>query len=273
MNKLGIRRNQIAGKVGQPHYPDHHAYGRDWLSVPERHPRPEGRLFCIPYAGGGISVFRPWLGRLPSSVELCCIQLPGRERRFREPPIRRLEPLVDAIAEAIIPVLDLPFAFFGHSLGALVSFALARNLRSVGAPLPDLLLPSGAGAPHLPQRHSPAYDLPLAEMVEYLERYAGTPAPQLENQELLELTLPALRADLEVTDTYVYEKQSPLQCPITAFAGADDPLVSQDELAGWRHHTSGDFRSHRMAGNHLYVTLPDDRFFGILSGELERHLR
>ena len=101
----------------------------------------------------------------------------------------------------------------------------------------------------------------------------GTPAPQLENQELLELTLPALRADLEVTDTYVYEKQSPLQCPITAFAGADDPLVSQDELAGWRHHTSGDFRSHRMAGNHLYVTLPDDRFFGILSGELERHLR
>jgi medium-chain acyl-[acyl-carrier-protein] hydrolase len=245
-----------------------------WFVVPRRRPDPRARLFCIPYAGAGATVFVPWAvnAGLAADIELCCIQLPGREQRFTEPAVHRIAPLVAAIADAMLPKIDLPYAIFGHSLGGYVAFELVRRLRWIGAPLPALVMPSGVGAPDLPQPFPPVYDLPRAELFAFLVRHTGTPAHVFEDEDLLELTLPVLRADLEVTDTYVYEPEPPLPCAITAFAGNDDGMVSDHDLAGWQRHTSGQFRQHRVSGNHMYPASPDAGFFGLLNRELAIHL-
>src|SRR5262249_13687929 len=118
-----------------------------WLACARPRPQADIRLFCFPYAGGGASVFRGWADGLPASVEVCPVQLPGRGTRFREPAFTRLPPLIEALAESLRPHLDRPFAFFGHSLGALVAFELARYLHQHQGREPVRLFVSGCGGP------------------------------------------------------------------------------------------------------------------------------
>jgi surfactin synthase thioesterase subunit len=180
------------------------------------------------------------------------VQLPGRENRLAEPSYRRLQPLVQAVADGLTPNLDGPFALFGHSMGALVSFELARELRRRGR-FPACLLLSSFRAPHLPDPDPPIYHLPDAEFIQELVDLGGTPPEVLENAELMELVLPRLRADLEVCDTYSYAPEAPLACPITVFGGVDDQEVHPEELEGWREHTSGAFHLRLYAGGHFYL--------------------
>jgi medium-chain acyl-[acyl-carrier-protein] hydrolase len=211
------------------------------------------RLFCFPYAGGGASIYREWAKQLPADVEVCPIQLPGRENRIVERPFTSLEPLIQTLAEVLRPYLDLPFSFFGHSLGSLVSFELTRYLRRHSLPQPRRLLLSAHRAPQLTDRGKPIHALPDAEFIDALKTLGGTPEEVLRHAELMELLLPTLRADFTIYETYHYQPEAPLACPFTVFGGEDDREVSVPELEAWRLQTTGEFRLRMFPGAHFYI--------------------
>jgi medium-chain acyl-[acyl-carrier-protein] hydrolase len=224
-----------------------------WIIRSKPNPSASLRLFCFPYAGAGASVYRTWGAELDPSVEVLAIRPPGREGRFTEPLLTRIEPLLDGLFPAILPLLDQPFAFFGHSLGALVSFELCRRLRAAGRPLPEHLFVSGRCAAHLPPREENLHTLPDARLIEQVRRYNGTPLEVLADKDLLELVLPILRADFAIHETYAYADEPPLDVPITAFGGIDDLTVPEDQLDAWRHQTRKGFRRLMFPGDHFFL--------------------
>jgi len=239
-----------------------------WLALPKPNPRADMRLFCFPYAGGGVHTFRAWADNLPKSVEVCPVQLPGRGARMMEAPFTQMGPLVQTAAEALLPHLDKPFAFFGHSMGALVSFELARQLRKQNSPEPSRLFVSGCFAPNIPDPY-PLHDLPDSEFLEGLRRLNGMPQEALENAELIHLLLPTLRADCTVTETYTYTDRPPLNCPISAFGGLQDHLLSRDDLDGWRQQTTASFSLRMFPGDHFFLQTAQPLLLQILSRELQ----
>ena len=179
--------------------------------------------------------------------------MPGREGRFREPPYTRLSDLVQALAEAVGPYTDVPFAFFGHSMGALVAFALARKLRTRQLPGPVHLMVSAHRAPQQPDKDPPIHDLPEEQFVEKIRELNGTPDAIFKNTELMGLLLPVLRADFTVCETYEYAPERPLECSISAFGGIDDGELSRDDIAAWSHQTSGGLTLNMFPGGHFYL--------------------
>jgi medium-chain acyl-[acyl-carrier-protein] hydrolase len=229
------------------------------------------RLFCFPYAGGGASVFRSWAdNEFLADVEVCAVQLPGRETRITESPVGDLRRLVHMLCEALEPYLDRPFVFFGHSIGALVSFELARELRRMRGIAPSYLFVSGCPAPHLPDSER-ICDLPENEFLERLGRFNGTPPEVLNHPELMQLVLPALRADFSLRDRYVYRDEPPLNCPIIAFGGMSDQHVNGVLLGSWRQHTHERFQLWLVQGDHFFVRSAQGQLMEILSSLLSQY--
>ncbi|MCM2389890.1 thioesterase II family protein [Streptomyces albipurpureus] len=229
--------------------------------------RPAVRLFCFPYAGGGGSAFRGWSEGLPAGVDVWAAQLPGRESRVTEPALRRLDPLIETLHEAILPKLDLPYAFFGHSMGALVAFELTRRLRRAGAPLPSRLLLGAFRAPQLPNPHIRIHHLP-DEVLKTVLGKEGTPRQVLESEELMRALLPTLRADLEICDTYRYREEPPLTMPMSVFGGHQDVRVSRGDLDMWRTQANGPFRLVMLPSSHFFLHSSQDLLLAELSREL-----
>ena len=228
------------------------------------------RLFCFPYAGGSASIFRGWAASLPPSVEVCAVQLPGRGSRLMEPAITRIPGLIKAIAPAILPYLDKPFAFFGHSMGTIISLELARYLRTKSGVEPVQLFVSGGRAPQIQSTEPPSYNLPEAEFLDELRRLNGTPAEILEHPELMDLMLPVLRADFELVQTYVYRERKPLACPITAFGGSLDKEVGVRRLQAWRAQTTAGFSWKMIPGDHFFIHTSQPALLSALSKELDK---
>lgn len=227
---------------------------RSWLVRPEPRPQAGAHLFCLPYAGGGAAAYRPWLSYLPSTLELQAVQLPGREARLREQPLRRMDQLVAALAPVIEAQLDRPYALFGHSMGALIAFELARALRRLGAPPPLCLVVSGRRAPQLADPDPPLHQLGDGPFVRSIvRRYNGIPRVILEDIDLLRLFLPTLRADLELIETYQYADEAPLDCPIIAFGGQSDERASMAELAAWGAQSLRPLGARQLPGDHFFV--------------------
>jgi medium-chain acyl-[acyl-carrier-protein] hydrolase len=212
------------------------------------------RLFCFPYAGGsaGLTVFREWATELREAVEVLALETPGRGRRYGEPLIGDLHELTARLRSEIAPLLDLPCVFFGHSVGALVSFELCRALQVDGKPLPELLIASGKRAPHLPHAHR-LHLLPDPQLIEALKQYNGTPDDVLKNSELMELFLPVLRADFSLAETYVHQRSAPLPLPIHALGGVEDGGVERESLEAWREHSADGFVCEMFAGDHFFL--------------------
>jgi medium-chain acyl-[acyl-carrier-protein] hydrolase len=206
-------------------------------------------VFCFTHAGGGASFFRQWAAAMPVGVELCAVQLPGREQRFSEPCFDRFDRLLDDLVPALTPWLDRPFALFGHSLGALVAFELARRLGDV--PLVGLAV-SAFRAPHLSAERVLSA-LPDAEFVAEIARLGGTPPELLGDPELMETMLPALRADFALAESYRHDPGARLAVPIVALGGAADPWVGAEALGGWAAHTGAGFRLRLFRGGHFYL--------------------
>jgi medium-chain acyl-[acyl-carrier-protein] hydrolase len=185
-----------------------------------------------------------------------------------EPPFRNLPALIEPLTEAIKPYLDKPFAFFGHSMGALIAFELARKLRGEYGIVPAHLFVSGRHAPQLPDADPITYNLEEAEFIEELRRLNGTPREILENPELMQLMGPALRADFQVCQTYVYTDSSRLRCPITVFGGLKDNDVTREYLQPWRDHTSVSFTLRLLPGDHFFLHSSEATLLRMIAQEL-----
>ena len=235
-----------------------------------RRPSPAARLrlFCLPYAGGGSSIYSRWQGDFPEDVEVCAVELPGRRARLREPPIRRAAPLVEAIAEGLSPYLDLPFVFFGHSMGALLAFELALHLRRAGRPGPRALFLSAAAAPHLPRTRRLLWQLSDDEFLREIRGYGGTPEEVFSEPGLLALFLPVLRADFEVFDTYEYEDDGPLDCPLHVYGGRDDERATPGQLRAWGELASNLESVELFPGGHFYLHAQRPALTSALAREL-----
>jgi medium-chain acyl-[acyl-carrier-protein] hydrolase len=244
-----------------------------WVIVPRPSRKLRLRLFCFPYSGGSASVFRTWPDNLPQEVELCAIQLPGRGARLEEPPFTRLSQLVQTLAQVLRPYLNVPFALFGHSLGAFISFELVRQLRKQNDPGPLHLFVAGQRAPQLPDPDPPIHHLPERKLIEEIcSRYNAIPQEVLEEAELIHLLLPALRADFTIIEMYSYIDERPLDCPISSFGGLQDRSLKQEDLAAWRDQTRSSFTLRMFPGDHFFTESARPELLQALSDDLYQSL-
>lgn len=259
----GHKQAELLRRLRQSVAPDR------WFVRHQHNPDAAVRLFCFSYAGGGASAFRGWPAALSAAVEVWSVQLPGRESRIGEPPYRRIAPLIGALKDAIGPHLDEPFVFFGHSMGALVAFELARELRRSSIPGPARLFLGAFRAPHLPSPHVKIYHWP-DEVLKVVLRADGTPARVLQDDELMRAMLPTLRADLEVCDTYEYVPEAPLDCPFSVFGGGDDRRVPATDLERWRIHTTSTCSVTILPGSHLFLQSAQQLLLNQMQRDLEK---
>jgi medium-chain acyl-[acyl-carrier-protein] hydrolase len=211
------------------------------------------RLLCFHHAGSGASLFRNW--RLPEdlSAEVWAVQLPGRENRRAEEPFRRIEPLLATLLDELRPLLDRPFAFFGHSMGALIAFELSRELRRADRPLPVRLFLSARRSPELASRHPDASTLPDPEFFAKLDLLAGESPSAIRDPELIELLAPLIRTDFELCESYRYRDEAPLPVPFSCLSATDDAEVDWAEVAAWERHSSVSCRHRVYSGSHLFI--------------------
>lgn len=225
-----------------------------WFSTYGLPQQGQARIFAFPFSGAGASTFYQWAQDFrASSCEFLGVQPPGRESRLREPAISDLTSLLDQLLPAMTPLLDKPFVFFGHSLGALIAFELCRSLRRHGLPLPRTLFVSAFRSPELPNPNRELHRLPTADILDGLRDYAGTPEEVLANRELMALFLPLLRADFSLHETYQYRAEAPLPCPITILSGSDDAIVRPASMHNWLQQTSAAFQHVEYSGDHFFL--------------------
>jgi surfactin synthase thioesterase subunit len=223
------------------------------------------RLICLPHAGGGSASFHRWQSALPDRLVLVPVCLPGRETRVAEPPRTDLRSLAVEIVEALAETapgktgcgvcnVNRPYALLGHSVGAWIAFEMAREIRRRSLPMPVLLIVAASPAPHAIRSGSLLHHLPDAEFVaEISRRFDGIPPEVRDHDELLRLLLPALRADIQMMETYQYNERPPLDIDMLAIGGTSDPAVSPTELAGWSRHTSANFSVRLVPGGHFFL--------------------
>ena len=238
-------------------------------------PRPGAqlRLLCVPYAGGSAGAFRGWASDLPADVELWGIQLPGRASRRDEAPLTRMDSLVEVIAAELVAVRggtlgDRPFALFGHSMGALVAFELARQLRDRHGLAVSGLLVAGRGAPHLPDPGPALACGSEPALVAELQRLGGMPADVLDDPGRRARMLRLIRADFAVCETYAYQVAAPLDCPIAIFGGIEDFDWPLDTLEAWREHTTSTACAYTFAGGHFFIDTVREAFLKQLAASL-----
>jgi medium-chain acyl-[acyl-carrier-protein] hydrolase len=230
------------------------------------------RLFCFPYAGAGASVFRNWRRRIDARVDVVAVQLPGRGARLDEAPVTDFDLLSSLLAEAILHEAgSQPFGFFGHSMGALLMFEVARRMAAAGARLPGCVFASGRRAPHLPElaglraRRRAMSD---ADFVEELRRLQGTPTEILDNAELLGILMPTIRGDFALLDSWRFADSAPLDVPLYALTGGDDPHVDMDAAAEWSRWTRTRFELLVYAGGHFFLHEQEPRVVRDVSDRL-----
>jgi medium-chain acyl-[acyl-carrier-protein] hydrolase len=224
------------------------------VCIAYRTPRPQAclRLFCFPYAGSGANIFRSWAKHLPETIELCPVQLPGRETRVREPACARIEPLIEMLSDELKPFLDIPYVFLGYSMGALIAFELARFLRKSSRPGPSHLFLAARRGPRVTDS-SPTAGLTDQEFVKEIESMGGVPGEILRLPEVLELVLPTLRADFSLCESYTYLPGRLLDCPLSVFGGKDDPRTTYRALAAWAAETTSSCTVRLFDGDHFFI--------------------
>ncbi len=209
------------------------------------------RLACFHHAGGSAASFNSWSRALPEWIEVHKVQLPGRDPAGPERTHTQVATLIPGLLEKLAPVFAGPFALYGHSLGALVAFELARALRAAGGPAPLALFVSGRRAPQVPLSMPALCDLPEDRLIPCLIELGGMSPELIRKPEWMRYFIPVMRADLAVSDHYDYPPGAPLECPLFAFKGAADPIVSQSDFDGWAAQAGGAFEATVLPGRHF----------------------
>jgi medium-chain acyl-[acyl-carrier-protein] hydrolase len=240
-----------------------------WVFGGRISPNARCRLFCLPHSGSGASQFVSWQRFLPPSLDICPVQPPGRENRLRETPLTQIHRIAEILGAELKPFLDRPYILYGYSTGALIAFELARELRRQKIGPAVSLYALARSAPHLPQTDVPLHQLPdemfLAELT---RRFNGMSPLILQDRELMELFLPTLRADVTALETYVYQSEAPLDCPIHVFGGSLDSTTTEDGLKEWRLHTTGSFDLRMFHGDHFFIRSNQQSIFQAISKEI-----
>ena len=231
-------------------------------------PAAKVRLFCFPYAGAGPQVYRNWPQKLSRFIEFFAVQLAGRGTRLNERPYTSVVNAAEDLIGSFERYLDKPIVLFGHSLGALMCFELAHRLRDKYGIEPSLLIVSGRGAPQVPNDDPPTYDLPDPEFINELRRLNGTPSEVLEHTALMELMLPIIKADFKMSETYTFIERPPLNCPLVAMGGINDPGLDRNSLEAWGELTKGSFSMHMVPGDHFMIHSAESAVVGWVNHDL-----
>jgi medium-chain acyl-[acyl-carrier-protein] hydrolase len=211
------------------------------------------RLICLPFAGGSATTYLPWQSELGPTIEVCAVQLPGRAGRIAESPFTSMQQIVEILSDIIASDAALPFALFGHSMGALLGFEITRHCARLGLPMPVRLFASGCAAPQLRGAEKTLHRLPDDEFIAALGDYKGTPPELLAHRELMALLLPMLRADFSLVGNYVYQKAPLLNVPITVLAGKGDQHVTPEQAAAWSLESSACSNVEWLDGDHFFI--------------------
>jgi medium-chain acyl-[acyl-carrier-protein] hydrolase len=229
------------------------------------------RLFCLPHAGAGSVIYREWHTDFPESVDVCAIEPPGRLARRKDPSIVDATEFAEALATALEPYLDLPFAFFGYSLGALMAFECARVLRRRRKLEPSTLMFAAHKAPHMPYRQPSIRREPKVPFVRELERRYGPLEPVIKaDPEMLDMIIDIMRGDLGMIEAYSYRDEQPFACPILALGGKQDVSMIPEELDGWRAQTTSAFRAEWLPGGHFFLRSHGPQLRALVRDELAR---
>lgn len=215
--------------------------------------KPRGRIVCFPHAGGGASTFYSWIKDLADGVELAAVQLPGRETCFQEPLIENINELIPYLFKSYPYHDSVPTVFLGSSLGALIGFELCCYFRCHQVALPKVLVVCGSKSPHLPLTRPKISHLEDQDFIYKVLEYGGFPKEILENEELVSLFVPILRADFRLFEHYYYCDKELLPLDIVAFGGTDDHLCTEIDLLGWKQLTLGSFSYHTVLGGHFFL--------------------
>lgn len=214
-------------------------------------------------------MFRDWVKYIPSQIELIAIQLPGRENRFHEEPIKKTGKAVNEISNILESYFDKPFAFFGHSMGALLSYETARSLAENNKNIPEHLFVSGRSSPNTVRKKSPIHHLPEDLFFREIQKYGGLPKEILDDAEMRSFFFPTLRADLEMCEKYTYNKTTALNIPITVYNGLADEGVNPSEKNGWEDMTEMHCEIKYFAGGHFFFRDSAGDFFRQFRTDLE----
>lgn len=246
-----------------------------WIVRPKPKKNAKMRIFCLPYAGGSPSVFRTWPMEYDDlDVEICMIQLPGREERMLEPMPGNFYLMVQELGKAILPFLDRPYLIYGHCMGSLISFELLQHLRAQDKPLPMHFLigahfaPMLLSADNLTTSHLKA--LTMDEFFQLAEELGGTEGAVLKDPATSALVITSLKGDYWLYADYEYRKEKPFDFPLTVYAGKGDYLVKRNEVDGWAVETSKSCKIEDVEGDHFFVIKEKETFLPQLKKELNK---
>ncbi|NRD75046.1 thioesterase [Shewanella sp. VB17] len=243
-------------------------YNNDWFVIPKPNPNSTLTLICFPYAGGSAQVFMQWVKALPANTEVVIIQAPGRGARMGELAYSDMNLLIKELIKFIPPLLDKPYVLFGHSLGSRIAFELMSQINKLRLTLPKHFIASGSRGPHLKSIKRSVYHLPDNEFIKELEELNGTPKAVLENKELMELFLPLLRADFEISDRYCYQEDDKYAVDLTVLGGEDD-TITFETLESWGDFFTQEKKVTLLKGDHFFIDSHRDLVLQQVSNILE----
>ncbi|MFG2209033.1 thioesterase II family protein [Streptomyces sp. NPDC048638] len=233
----------------------------DWANAPRgldsgspyRRTKVRANSVCLPHAGGSASFSFPLSRSLSADLDVIAVQYPGRQDRWRERCMENLDELAERVYATVALLTDRPLSLFGHSMGAALGFEVARLLEQRADAVPAHLFVSGRRAPSR-HRDETVHQLGDEGLLADVRRLSGTDSRILEDDEVLQMALPAFRADYKAIETYRYRPGPPLQCPIMAFTGDNDPKATVDEVRSWSEHTVADFGMKVYPGGHFFLS-------------------
>jgi len=252
---------------------DMQAQKSPWLHTFKTCKQAKIKLYCFAYAGGNANIFSKWPNVFGDDVEVCAISLPGRWERMNEPSITCMNNLCWEIANAVLAESKIPFVFFGHSMGAILLFEVARQLRKQGAMTPEHLFVSGAQAPHTlnepsVNRRKKICDMDDDELMGYLQLLSGTPSELLQDREMREYVIKIMTPDLQAIDGWQYRQTKPLTQNISVFVGDKDPVIDLAAARAWKQHTLNNCELNVIVGDHFFIHSQ----FNLLTSKIKRIL-